>query len=227
MAGPCFIMTKDYPMFLSAPSFRSIALGAALLCMTAITPALAQTTPLSEMPAGIYVADPAHTSVTFKVNHLGLSNYTARFAKVEAEVDFNPATPTASKLKVSIDPTSVRTDYPTPEEKDFDKKLGTDAAWLNATKFPTITFASTAIEKTGDTTGKLTGDLTFLGVTKPVTLDVTFNGAYAKAPFSEIPALGFSAQGKIKRSDWGFDTYVPNIGDDVELIIETELHKKG
>lgn len=206
---------------------QSAVLAIALVAGLAASPALAQNTPLAEMPAGLYTADPTHTSVTFKVSHIGLSNYTARFAKADAELTLDPADPIKSTLKATIDPASVRTDYPTPEEKDFDKKLAQDAEWFNAGKFPAITFTSTRIEKTGDKTGKITGDLTFLGVTKPVTLDVVFNGAYAKAPFSEVPALGFSATTTIKRSEWGFDTYVPNIGDDVQVLIETELHKKG
>jgi polyisoprenoid-binding protein YceI len=200
---------------------------AAALLVVAAAPAQAQTTPLADMPAGIYTADPTHTSVTWKVSHIGLSKYTARFAKANAELHLDPADPVKSTLKASVDPASIRTDYPKPEEKDFDHKLATDAEWFNADKFPEITFTSTRLEKTGETTGRMTGDLTFLGVTKPVTFDVTFNGAYAKAPFSEVPALGFSARAVIKRSDWGFSTYVPNIGDEVEILIETEMHKKG
>ncbi len=206
---------------------QTTVLALAVVAGLGISPALAQTTPLAEMPAGVYSADLSHSSVTFKVNHLGLSNYTARFTKIDAELTFDPADPTKSKLSATIDPASVRTDFPKPEEKDFDKKLAQDESWFNAGKYPSITFTSTKIEKTDDKTGKVTGDLTFLGVTKPVTLDVTFNGAYAKAPFSEVPALGFSARTTIKRSDWGFSTYVPTIGDDVEIIIETEMHKKG
>lgn len=205
---------------------RTVA--AALLSVAVLaSPVFAQTTAPGTMPAGVYVADDTHTSVTFKVSHLGLSKYTARFAKVQAELTYDPADPTKSSVTATIDPKSIRTDFPRPEEKDFDKKLSTDPEWLNADKFPAITFTSTRIEKTGDTTGKMYGDLTMLGVSKPVTLDVTFNGAYEKAPFSEVPAMGFSAKGTIKRSDWGFDTYVPNIGDEVEVLIEAEFHKKA
>lgn len=205
---------------------RTLMLGlAAGLLFSA--PAFAQTTPLAQMPAGVYLSDQSHTSVTFRVSHLGLSNYTARFAKADASLDFNPADPLKSTLTATIDPASVRTDYPNPQEKDFDKKLAQDEAWFNAAKFPAITFKSTALEKTGDKTGRMTGDLTFLGVTKPVTLDVTFNGAYDKAPFSEEPALGFSARTALKRSDFGMDTYVPQIGDDVEVVIETEMRQKA
>ncbi len=88
-----------------------------------------------------------------------------------------------------------------------------------------MTFASTGVEVTGENTGKLTGDLTLLGVTKPVTLDVTFNQA-GPHPFdpSKIVA-GFSASGEINRSDFGMAYAPPAIGETVELTIEIEARK--
>jgi polyisoprenoid-binding protein YceI len=185
----------------------------------------AQMTPLAEMPSGTYELDTSHASVTWKVSHLGLSNYTARFAKMDAKLEFDTKDPTKSKLVATVDPTSVRTDYPNAAEKDFDKKLAQDAEWFNAGKFPEIKFESTKIEKTGENTGKIHGNLTMMGVTKPLVLDAKFNGAYLKKPFADIPGLGFSATATLKRSDWGFSTYVPNIGDEVQILIETEFHK--
>ncbi len=195
--------------------------------MMALAPvaAYAQMTPLVEMPSGKYELDKSHASVTWKVSHLGLSNYTARFAKMDATLEFDAKDPTKSKLVATVDPTSIRTDYPNAAEKDFDKKLAQDADWFNAGKFPEIKFESTKVEKTGENTGKVHGNLTMLGVTKPLVLDVKFNGAYIKKPFADVPGLGFSATTKLKRSDWGFGTYVPNIGDEVEVLIEVEFHK--
>jgi polyisoprenoid-binding protein YceI len=69
----------------------------------------------------------------------------------------------------------------------------------------------------------MTGDLTIKGVTKSVTLDVTLNQA-ANHPMRNIPAAGFSAQGTLKRSDWGLGKYAPGVSDDVKVIIETEFH---
>ena len=126
---------------------------------------------------------------------------------------------------MTIDPTSIETDYPYPEKKDFDKKLVQKAEWFNATKFPEIKFTSTAIEMTGENTAIMTGDLTFLGVTKSLSFSVTFNGAMKKQPFSKKPTVGFSATGSLKRSEWGMATYVPNIGDEVMLLIEAEFAK--
>lgn len=204
----------------------TLAAGAILASMALAIPAHAQDASPGTMPAGIYVSDETHTSVTFKISHMGLSHYTARFAKAEAELNFDPADPTKSSVKASVDPTSIRTDYPYPEKKNFDQELATGADWLNAGKFTSITFNSTRIEKTGDTTGKMYGDLTMLGVTKPVALDVTFNGAYAQHPMTKAPAMGFSAHGSLKRSDFGMTNFLPMIGDDVEVMIEIEFKKK-
>lgn len=187
--------------------------------------AQAEMTPLVDMPFGEYKIDKTHASVTWKVSHMGLSNYTARFTKVDATLLFDAKDPAGSKLVATIDPTSVKTDYPNAAEKDFDAKLVTGEEWFNAGKFPEIKFESTAIKKTGESTGKVYGNLTFLGMTKPLTLDVVFNGAYLKKPLSQVPALGFSASGVMKRSDWGFSTYVPTIGDKVTILIEAEFHK--
>lgn len=203
---------------------RRFLLAVALSALFPVA-AMAEMTPVKDMPAGLYVLDDSHASLTWKVSHLGLSNYTARFTKMTADLTFDPAAPENSALAVTVDPMSIRTDFPGAAEKDFDKELATDKSWFNAGEFPSIKFVSKKIERTGENTGKLHGDLTLLGVTKPLTLDVTFNGAMIKKPFSEVAALGFSAHGVLKRSEWGFSTYVPTIGDDVELLIETEFHK--
>lgn len=175
------------------------------------------------MPSGIYKLDKSHASITWKVSHLGLSKYTARFTKFDADLLFDALAPEKSKIKVTIDPTSVRTDYPNSDKKDFDKQLATDAGWFNGSQFPEITFLSNDVKKTSDTTGKITGNLTFLGIKKPITLDVTFNTAIGNHPFANKPALGFSATGLLKRSDFGMKTYIPQIGDEVQIIIETEF----
>ncbi len=176
-----------------------------------------------QMPAGVYNIDKTHASVVWKVDHLGLSDYTARFTSVDATLNFDPKTPENSTVRVLIDPNSLRTDYPYPEKENFDEKLSKGEAWFNSGKFPEIVFVSRSIEKTGDYDGVMTGDLTFLGVTKSVQLNVTFNGSFLKKPFSGAPVLGFSATGMIKRSEFGMGTYVPNIGDDVTIEIEAEF----
>ncbi|QMW21466.1 YceI family protein [Sandaracinobacteroides saxicola] len=176
------------------------------------------------VPSGVYGMDAAHSSLVWRVKHLGLSWYTARFAKMDGSVTLDAANPLNSKVNVTIDAASVKTEFPFPDQTDFDKKL-TGEQVMNAAKFPTITFASTKLVSTGPNTGKMTGDLTFLGVTKPVTLDVTLNGAMDH-PMMKVPVLGFSAKGSIKRSDFGQKMYLPAVGDTVELVIEAEFLKK-
>ncbi len=198
------------------------ALLAAPYSVMAQTPAMAK---VADLPAGVYTLDKTHASLTWKVSHLGLSNYTARFTDFDATLTLDPANPTAAKVTAKINPLSVETDYPNKAEKDFNKKLAEGAEWFNGTKFPAITFTSTKVAMTGATTANITGDLTMLGVTKPVTLATTFNGGYTQKPFGAegVAAVGFSATGKIKRSDWGFGTYLPAIGDEVTLALEVEF----
>ena len=94
--------------------------------------------------------------------------------------------------------------------------------FLNVTEFPEMTFKSTSIEKTGDKTGRVTGDLTLLGVTKPVTMDVTFNKV-APNPYNyNKPTAGFEAHTVIKRSDFGMKADIPNIGDEVDISIKSQ-----
>ena len=190
-----------------------------------LTPFLikADETPLNGMPSGLYKLDDTHASLIWKVSHLGLSDYTARFTKFDVDMMFDAQDPVRSKVIATIDPTSIKTDYPYPEKKDFDAELVKKSGWFNTDQFPEIKFRSTKIEKTGDNTGKMTGNLTFLGISKPVTLDVTFNKAIGNHPFKNKPAIGFSATGSLKRSDFGMSTYIPQIGDQVDIIIEAEF----
>ena len=186
-------------------------------------PLLAQAAPVNA-PAGAYALDKTHASLTWRISHLGLSQYTARFAAFESEIMLNPKDPTRSRVTVRIDPRSVRTDFPFPEQEDFDKVVA--ERFLKANEHPEIRFQSTGLVATGPTSGKLTGNLTFLGQTRPVTLDVTLNGAM-EHPFRKIPVLGFSASGTIRRSDFGSTDLLGPIGDEVTLLIEAEYFHKG
>lgn len=180
------------------------------------------------LPAGTYKIDRAHTSLLFRVSHLGFSNYTARFKHVEATLELDPANPSAARLEAKIDPKSLETDYPDPATLDFNAQL-TGPEWLDAAKYPEITLRSTAIELTGENTANITADLSLHGVTKPITLVATFNGGYAGHPFDRAARIGFSAHGSFKRSDFGIAYGIPapgttmGVSDDVEVIIETEF----
>ena len=189
--------------------------------LAALTTAPALAAPI-DAASGRYVIDPAHASVTWKIKHLGLSNYTARFAKIDSTVDLDAATPANSKLTVTIDANSVRTDFPFPDKTDFDKEIGGDARFLNGEKFPQIKFVATRINATSPNAGTVTGDLTLRGVTKPVTLNAVFNGSLKGGGPMGPARFGISAHGSIKRTDFGMTFGTQFLGDDVELLIEAE-----
>lgn len=172
----------------------------------------------SSAPYGLYKIDPDHTSVTFKINHLGFSHYTGRFDKIGGYLNFNNNAPDQSNLNITIYPTSVDVNNPKLEED-----LRTDK-WFNVMKFPTATFRSTHIDRTGEMTGKVTGDFMFLGIKRPLTLDVTFIGT-GTTMFSKTQVLGFSAVGIFDRSDFGLSNLLPMLGNQVVLEIEAEFDK--
>jgi polyisoprenoid-binding protein YceI len=176
------------------------------------------------LPEGNYEIDRAHSSLTWKVDHLGLSSYTARFARFDAVLNIDPARPESAKVLVTVEPASVRTDYPFPETSDFDKDLAEGEDFFDAKKFSRIIFSSTNVERTGKTTARMTGDLTIRGITKSITIQVTLNGAKAH-PMAGVPALGFSGIAKLKRSDFGMTFMLPLVGDEVTLLIEAEFLK--
>jgi polyisoprenoid-binding protein YceI len=171
-------------------------------------------------PAGEYVLDKSHASVTWRISHLGLSQYTARFDKMDGKIQYTPATSTASKVEFTIDATSVNTGL-----APFNKKLQAPE-YFDAEKNPSITFKSTKIEPIAGGKFKMIGDMTLRGVTKPMTWDVTFNGGVYNR-FAQAHAVGFSAKGIVKRTDWGMKELVPMIGDDVEVIVEVEFNNRN
>jgi polyisoprenoid-binding protein YceI len=171
-------------------------------------------------PAGEYLLDKSHASVTWRVSHLGLSQYTARFDKMDGKIQYTPATSTASKVEFTIDATSINTGL-----APFNKKLQA-SEYFDAEKNPSITFKSTKIEPIAGGKFKMTGDMTLRGVTKPMTWDVTFNGGVYNR-FAQAHAVGFSAKGIVKRTDWGMKELVPMIGDDVEVLVEVEFNNRS
>jgi polyisoprenoid-binding protein YceI len=174
----------------------------------------------SAAPAGNYKLDPTHASVTWSLSHAGLSNYTARFDDISGALNFQSEAPQNSTVDIRIDPKSVSTGLP-----KFDEEIATSGNYFDADKFPEIRFVSTNIQITGEATGLITGDLTLKGVTKPVTLDVTFNGA-GKSFGNPGKTLGFSATTKFLRSDYNMGHLVSfGIGDEVTLRIETEFNE--
>jgi polyisoprenoid-binding protein YceI len=178
-----------------------------------------------EIPAGDYTLDPEHSTVLFKLSHLGFSNYTAQFAKFEAKLTLDPANLEAAHIEVMVDPRSLS--LPSPPEGFKDELLGD--GWLDASRYSTITYKSTHIQPTGPDSALITGDLSLHGVTKPLVLQAKFNGGYAGHPMDPHARAGFSATGAFKRSDFGMAFGVPapgtkmGVSDEVQVVIETEF----
>jgi len=174
----------------------------------------------NEAPAGNYRLDPTHASVTWSLSHAGLSNYTARFEDISGALNFVSGEPQTSQVDIRIDPASVSTGL-----KTFDEELITGSNFFDAMQYPDIRFVSTSIQVTSETTGVITGDLTLKGVTKPITLETTFNGA-GKSFGNPGKTLGFSATGKFLRSDYNMGHLVAfGIGDEITLRVETEFNE--
>jgi polyisoprenoid-binding protein YceI len=174
-----------------------------------------------DLPAGTYRVDPRHTSVVFRIRHEGISWFTARFDTKDATLELNPANPAQSHLTASVDATSVNTGLTnTAGERGFDHSIGNA---IGAQTTQQITFNSTAVERTGQNTARVTGDLTMNGQTHPAVLDVTFGGAHNDIVRGGAVAIGFSAHGVIDRSQWGVNQWTAFAGNDVQIVIETEF----
>jgi len=180
-----------------------------------------------DVPAGAYKVDKAHTSLLFRVKHMGFSNFTARFRRIDAQLQFDPHNLTATQLTATVDARSIETDYPDPSY-DFNGELQGEP-YLNAAKFPEITFRTTQVEDLGNNALRVHGDLTLRGVTKPIVLDATYNGGYLKHPMDPQARVGFSAHGVLRRSEFGITGGIPaagsnlGVGDQVSIIIESEF----
>lgn len=178
--------------------------------------------------AGAYTLDLGHSRLLFKVNHLGFSTYIAPFTDFTAALAFDPQNPQAMTITATVKIASLTTHYPDPA-LDFDAVL-TGADFLDAAQFPEASFTSTAVTPTGANTADVTGDLTIHGLTRPVTLQVSYNGGWGNMPLDPAGArIGFSARGSFKRSEFGVGFGVPapgttlGVGDEVTLEIEAEF----
>jgi polyisoprenoid-binding protein YceI len=180
------------------------------------------------VPAGTYALDKAHASLIFRVDHLGFSMFTARFKRFDAQLEFDPDNLKSARLSATVDATSLETDYPDPAKLDFNSVLqGKD--WFHTAEFPEMTYRSRDIEVTGPDSMRVIGDLTLHGVTRPVPLNVKFNGGYAGHPMDPHARIGFSAHGSLNRSEFGIDVGIPapgtkmGVSDAVDVIIEAEF----
>ena len=162
--------------------------------------------------AGSYVIEPSHTRLQFSLSHMGFTHWYGDLTGASGSLTLDPKNATAAKVDVTLPVASVAT----TSAKLDDELRGPQ--WLDATAYPTIRFVSTRVVRRGARGATVTGDLTFHGVTRPVTLNAVFNGA-GTDPIGKAYTVGFDGTATIRRSDFGVKTYVPLIGDTVDIRI--------
>ena len=200
---------------------RKLVLAAGL--MAATLPAHANPT-LEGVASGLYELEKTHAFLTWTVKHNGISGYTVNFTDFDADLVFDAETPANSQLSVSINPGALNTNYPDPAKKvDWETELSTAPRFLNGSEFPAISFNSTSVEQTGEFSGTVTGDLTFLGVTKPVTLDVSYGGVANPPWFGQRDVIGFTASTTVTRSEFGNTSMAGIISDEVVVEFSGEF----
>jgi polyisoprenoid-binding protein YceI len=172
-------------------------------------------------PGGRYRVVRDHTQVVFSAMHLGLSPYFGRIGGATGMMTFSPLDPIRSTLEIGLDTRSLST-----MSDAVTRALCADDA-LACTQFPRLQFRSTAIRRTGETTGEITGDLTLAGVTKPITLMARFHGGMQGPLGQDNYQLGFSAEATIKRSDFGLTKMIwsSTVSDDIRLFIAAEFEQ--
>lgn len=168
------------------------------------------------VPSGTYAIDPGHARVTFSYDHQGLSYPRLRAVDVNGELELDAQSLERSSVAIAVAADSIRSnvDY-------FDRELASPK-FFNAAKYPVITFTADRLAMADDASGVLEGEVTIRGITKPLALDVTINGAI-EHPITGTPVIGVSATGTLNRSDFELDRFIPAVSDRVDVGIEVEF----
>jgi polyisoprenoid-binding protein YceI len=199
-----------------------------LLVLTAgSAAALAQSTPPGLPPgvymgeadykqatAGTYTLDPDHASVIARVSHLRYSYSIFRFDRLSATLTWDPANVAKSALTAKVETASI-----TSNVKGFGEQLSGDD-FLKARGFPEASFVSTAFRQTSPSRGKIDGELTLMGKTRPVTFDVELVGA--GKGFAGQPRIGINARTSINPVDFGLPAL---LGDAIEIVVDSEFQR--
>ena len=165
---------------------------------------------------GRYELDETHAYLSFSYSHMGLSNPQLQFADFDAALELDGHDMAGSTVSVAIDATSIDSGVP-----ELDEALKS-ADFFDVERYPEMTFTSSSYTELSATEGKLSGDLTIMGVTKPAVLDVTINSA-AMNRMVRKEMIGFSATGVIRRSDYGLDAYDQFVSDELRLNVQLEF----
>ena len=168
-----------------------------------------------------WLLDPAHSELTFKIKHLMISNVSGAFKNFTAKVETEGADFSKANINLTADMNSISTNN---EQRDAHLR---SSDFFEVEKFPQLKFTSTRIEQTDDESFSLYGNLTLKGVTKPVKLNMEFNGIVKDLQGQE--KAGFLVSGKINRSDWGINLNVAleagglMLGEDVRIQSEVQF----
>jgi|TARA_B110000305_G_scaffold237666_1_gene301479 polyisoprenoid-binding protein YceI len=175
-------------------------------------------TDITELRGGAYTLDTDHATLLWKINHLGFSTFIGRFNDFDASLDFDPENIEASTLEVVINTAGLDIN-----NDEFAEELRGDA-WFNVEQFPQAAFKTTAfVESIDEDTFVFQGDMTLLGVTLPMNLEINFHGG-GRNFLTRSYTLGFSASGEFLRSDFGLDRFTSfGVGDNIELEIHVEF----
>lgn len=168
--------------------------------------------------AKTWTNDPVHSRLGFTVKHLTISEISGRFADFTVNVTTSKADYSDAKIELTAKIASIDTEI---EARD-NHLLSAD--FFDAEKFPTLTFKSTSFTKVAKNKAKLVGNLTMHGVTKPVTLNVVYNGSVVN-PMNNKDTAGFKITGTLKRSDFGIGSNFPEtiVGDEIHIIANAEF----
>ena len=189
-------------------------------CSRILTPD--QTSEVAEVRAGQYELDPNHASLIWKLNHLGFSTFLGSFNDFEASLNFDPEDIENASLEVVIDTSSLDVDIP-----EFEEELRGDN-WFDVEVHPQAVYRTTSfLEAVDEDTFIFAGDLTLLGNTAPVNLEVNFHGG-GRNFLTRSYTVGFSGSARFNRSDFGLDRFTSfGVGDEIDLEIHVEFMDTG
>jgi len=188
--------------------------------LTTLTAMLAVGVASAASAADTYHLEKTHVDLLFSISHAGFTEKHGSFRDLDATLEYDAAKPENSQVTVVVKTDSLDTAF-APRDKDVKSEK-----FLDVAKYPEMRFVSTKVTPEPDHMLRIDGDLTLHGVTKPLTLHAKLNKE-APNPFDKRPTLGFSATGSLKRSDFGIATYIPVIGDEVNLTIDAEFNRSA
>jgi polyisoprenoid-binding protein YceI len=168
-------------------------------------------------PAGVYRLDPHHASITWRIEHMGLSTFVGRFDDISATLVYDPANPTAVQMRGQVEVDKIDTGNPV-----LDATLK-GAPFFDAEHFPRITLVARQLTLSGANHGQLLADVTLRGVTRPVLFELVFNGHNINPYEGNAAEMGFSAKGSLKRSDFGMKGFPGALGERVDIALEGEF----